>query len=416
MKIESVTIQGFRGFNEACPIHFHPSLTLIYGPNSYGKTSISEAFEWLLYGVTSKVERADSKEEYRYSYRNSHLPQELSPFVEAVFLSDARQVKFHAQLAEDDNIKRFVDGKAVECWPLIQELSVAPRPFILQHALKYLLLVKPDIRFQGFARLLGLEELEEIQRNIVSLCTKPETCIPDAVEEFLTGINSLEARLANQASLKVIQNLYVKGKAGFVETYSAISAECKQRVPPDTPEKSILPQLLRIREETVGKIFSERITLPDYSNEEKQANNTDYDFFLKFASDEFIRDYTELIAIAAIEHVIKRAEFYGLGSELLKQAPSMCPFCGQQIDRTLFQHIREEHQKLDNEREGAKKLEDQRQNIIISLSGLRSRVMNCQHRHITSTETFLNLKPSLNKLSAILVPKHETYFKSIENM
>lgn len=52
MKIKNLTIQGFRGFNKEQTIEFHKNLTLIYAPNSYGKTSISEAFEWLLYEIT----------------------------------------------------------------------------------------------------------------------------------------------------------------------------------------------------------------------------------------------------------------------------------------------------------------------------------------------------------------------------
>ena len=72
MKIKSISIQGFRGFNDEQTVDFHDRLTLIYAPNSYGKTSISEAFEWLLYGITSKVESADSKDEYKGSCRNCH--------------------------------------------------------------------------------------------------------------------------------------------------------------------------------------------------------------------------------------------------------------------------------------------------------------------------------------------------------
>ncbi len=65
MRVENITVQGFRGFNERRSIEFDRKLTLVYARNSYGKTSISEALEWLLYGVTSKVEQADySKLEY----------------------------------------------------------------------------------------------------------------------------------------------------------------------------------------------------------------------------------------------------------------------------------------------------------------------------------------------------------------
>ena len=87
MKIKSLTIKGFRGFNEEKILDFNERLTLMYAPNSYGKTSISESLEWLFYGITSKVERADSKEEYKGSYRNRHFPTTDFPSVK-VCLTD----------------------------------------------------------------------------------------------------------------------------------------------------------------------------------------------------------------------------------------------------------------------------------------------------------------------------------------
>ena len=86
MKIKSITIQGFRGFNNKQTLDLHDQLTLLYAPNSYGKTSISEALEWLLYGITSKVEKALSTEEYKGSYRNLHLIDSEPSFVDVVFL------------------------------------------------------------------------------------------------------------------------------------------------------------------------------------------------------------------------------------------------------------------------------------------------------------------------------------------
>src|SRR6266480_6874613 len=74
VRIDQLKIQGFRGFNALQTLTFHSRLTVIYAPNSYGKTSISEAIEWLLYGTTSKLDHADSKEQYRGSLRNQHLP------------------------------------------------------------------------------------------------------------------------------------------------------------------------------------------------------------------------------------------------------------------------------------------------------------------------------------------------------
>jgi len=88
VKIKNITIQGFRGFNEELTIDLDDRITLFYAPNSYVKTSISEAFELLLYGITYKVATASSKEEYKGSYRNRHLPESNNTFVKAIFIEE----------------------------------------------------------------------------------------------------------------------------------------------------------------------------------------------------------------------------------------------------------------------------------------------------------------------------------------
>ncbi|MCX6233480.1 MAG: AAA family ATPase [Bacteroidetes bacterium] len=414
MKIKSISIQGFRGFNEEKTINFHNRLTLIYAPNSYGKTSISEAFEWLLYGITSKVEKADSKDEYRGSYRNCHLTESLTPFVRAICVDGSSEIEFRGELVEGDAIKRFVDGREVEEWPFAHELSAAPRPFILQHALKYLLLVKPDERFQGFARLLGLEDLDRIQRNFVSLCTKPDAAIPAEVKQLLRDINALETRLVSQVSLSSIAKSFKKGKKNLAETYEAIMVECRQRVSPGTEEESIFSQLLKIREDAVGKIFKGRIALSDYSVNETQIDSNDEEFFLSCVTTACFKKYMDLITLATVQHVINRAQFLDLGVKFLDETPRKCPFCGQPVNDVLLQHIRDEHKNLARERELNAALEKQRSDVLKSLKELRNRLSAYQNHHIGKVAPLLALEPSLGQLKTILVPKHQVLFNAVE--
>ena len=326
MKIKGITAKGFRGFNEERTIDFHDKLTLIYAPNSYGKTSISEALEWLLYGVTSKVQMADSKEEYKGSYRNRHFPESMRPIVKAKFIDGAVEVEFYGELTEEESIKRFVDGQEVEAWPLGQDLLAIPRPFILQHALKYLLLVGPYERFQGFACLLGLEELDQIQKNVVSLCTKPDAAIPSEVGQLLKVVTGLEARLASQSSLTAVTKVLKKGVPALAETYKVITAECRHRIPPGTEEAFFLPQLLKIREDAVSKIFKGRITLLGYLEDEIRSNNDDEKFFSEFWTEPFVKKYTDLVALATVQHVLDRAQFFDLGISFIDESPGTCPF------------------------------------------------------------------------------------------
>jgi len=167
MRLRRLTVAGFRGFNQEDTIEFDSRLTLIAAPNSHGKTSISEALEFLLYGATSKVQHADSKEEYKDSYRNRHYPAAAPAYVEAAFTSDQGiATVFRAELLPSGEVVRLVDGAKVAEWPVAPDLVTAARPFVLQHALKYLLLVPPAERFQGFARLLGLNEIDAVHQQL----------------------------------------------------------------------------------------------------------------------------------------------------------------------------------------------------------------------------------------------------------
>jgi recombinational DNA repair ATPase RecF len=143
MRLKRLSVAGFRGFNSPRTIEFDHRLTLISAPNSHGKTSITEALEFLLYGETSKVANAHSKEEYKGSYRNRHFPKAKTPYIEAICTdSHGTETTFRIELDSTD-VRRFVDGRPVDSWPFEQGLVDAARPFVVQHDLKSLLLTAP---------------------------------------------------------------------------------------------------------------------------------------------------------------------------------------------------------------------------------------------------------------------------------
>jgi len=413
VKIESVVIQGFRGFNQEQEIALHPSLTLIYAPNSYGKTSITEAVEWLLYGQTSKVDRGESKEEYKGSYRNCHIDDGMSTFVRVSFLSQANMSKFEAKLVDEDGFDRYVDGNSVEQWPIDAQLAALSRPFIMQHALKYLLLVGPDERFKGFAKLLGLDRLGEMQSDFVSFCTKPEVSIPSDVTQFCIRVTAIESRLAARPTLKNLYTLYKKGKGSYIAFATCVLNECKNRVPSGTSDDSVLPNLLRMRDQAVKKVFSGSITLAPFSAEDKISDAADTVYFVTFASEDLIKKYCELIALATRDAVIRQAEFYRMGFEFMTKQPAQCPFCGQKLSDIVTEHIKKEHQQTKNRSERSSALSKQRQATVDALSELKHRLDRCQQRHLLRLTTFISIDTSFDQLVKILTPKHETYINSV---
>ena len=108
MKLKRLTVAGFRGFNAERTIDFHDKLTIVSAPNSHGKTSITEALEFLIFGETSKVAHADSKEEYRGSYRNRHYPTDRTALIEAIF-EDAAEgtLAFRVEMDASGDVRRL---------------------------------------------------------------------------------------------------------------------------------------------------------------------------------------------------------------------------------------------------------------------------------------------------------------------
>lgn len=70
-KINSITITGFRGIRETISLQLNEKSVLLYGDNGTGKSSISDAIEWL---YTDKVSHLSSSEiDLKDALRNSYL-------------------------------------------------------------------------------------------------------------------------------------------------------------------------------------------------------------------------------------------------------------------------------------------------------------------------------------------------------
>ncbi|MBI4298301.1 MAG: AAA family ATPase [Chloroflexi bacterium] len=414
MKIENITLRGFQGFNDKLTIQIHPRMTLIYAANSFGKTSICEGIEWLLYGTTSRVEQAEYMSEYKGSYRNVHTPDNEPTFVEAVFKDGGSLFTFRGELTEQDPFKRFVDGIENDNWPIVGDLSKMPKPFVLQHALKYLLLVTPNERFQGFARLLGFDELEAVLGNIISLCTKPEARIPPPVRNFRMAVDVIEKRLMTQPSLTAVQKAYKRGSPHLDKTYDLILQESRLRVLPGTPDAGLLPRLLKIREEAVGKVFQGRIILERYSDEERRRIGQNETHLLGLVTEELIKEYTGLIGLSTLQHILEQMRLFELGLKLLEGTKPACPLCGQVITPTLLDHLHQQHDSLQNQGARTTALEEQRKRIAGLLNDLGSSLKSVQELHLSRISPLIRIKQSLDQLKAILLPKHEVHFTSIQ--
>lgn len=420
MKIRNLTLQGFRGFNDNSEqIEFAESLTLVYGPNSYGKTSLSEGLEWLLYGITSKVEGAavnNNKTEYQGSYRNCHFEEGGIPFVEATFqLNDESETICRGELQKDDSIKKFVDGVEVDTWQWMSDAILDPRPFVLQHSLKSLLLTNPTARYKGFTRLIGAEELDEFQEDFVSLCTKYRK--PKEVDAFLESFTDLEQQLSTLPKFSSIYKIYKKKILDIEDLYSAVSSECAKRVPKDTEAKDYLNVLRSTKEKAIKKVFDKVMALPDYSEVDLRDLKVDLDYFASIITDEFIENYIELIALTTIQEIVKKSQLLDLCVELVEKDPKTCPISDLPFNDDCLSRFHAQCELSKKDKENQTRFTAKQEIILGQIQNLKQRLNAFLQICFNKTSTIIEFDDPdiLLKIATLLGPENQKYYDDFQN-
>jgi hypothetical protein len=185
IRIKSLKIRGFRpcGVNEQTLVL--GEIAAIWGPNSKGKTSLSEGFEFLLTGCISRRElMASSQDEFADSLRNAHLPAGAEVYVSA---------KITDSDGTDQELKRVLIadyGKKQECTSRLEingveateadlarlgiTLSQPPlrAPVLAQHTLSHIFSVRPQDRATYFKALFEVTDLDDIRNQVAGLATE----------------------------------------------------------------------------------------------------------------------------------------------------------------------------------------------------------------------------------------------------
>jgi hypothetical protein len=347
MLINSLRVAGFRGFNEERAFDFHEKLTVISAPNSHGKTSISEALEFLLYGSTSKVDKADSKDEYKDSYRNRHFPGDQVAYIEAVMelAPDTVQV-LRVEFALDGSVNKKIDGVSVDTWPFQEESIKAGRPFVLQHALKNLLLVPPVDRFKGFAELLGLNEVDSVFRALISLCTKASATVPEEAQRLIAELQRAGVQMSLNPNLKGASEQLQKGDAGVARAFAMVEARADSFLGEATEEsKDRAERLEEARSTMASKIYSGSIGVDAMSSTDVARIATLRTTLASATDKSFLDDYA-LICIGGVEaRLQKEATLLQLGSELMEEMPDACPLCLQVVSEDVRASMTSRHEK-----------------------------------------------------------------------
>ncbi len=321
LKILSLKAAGFRGFNGPTEIAFNDDLTVIYGPNGYGKTSVVEAVEWTFFGTTSRRDYARSKGELKDSYRNLHYPPKDVPFVELVVVHKETRVTLRRELIDDEKSRLLLDGKIVGNLESLSGISEAtPSPVLAQHALTDFIHTEPVNRWNALSQLLGLEQLTAFRASLRSAITQlenefePLTELVDRTEKEAQaqGWSRLRAALRKRdvTGLETELPLVVQSLATSTEIGLPVLEARRQMV---------LGQSLQIPEAIKNVAVAMEATRQSLAD--RQATITK-------AIGDLSSLWPTFLGLVTSEATARELDFFRAGLDLAPEPPT-CPFCGQ---------------------------------------------------------------------------------------
>lgn len=173
MRLERIVVQAFRGYPSRAEISLSGDVVLLVGENGTGKTSLTEAFEWALFGSIVRKERSKTRGEYQGSawIRSVHAPADVETFVEVTLVKgNARHVVRRALAGNGTELT--VDGKLAEDVGILGlETEDAFRPFLGQCEIQALIDSEQQSRWEQLSAILGFARFGQLRERLQRLRT-----------------------------------------------------------------------------------------------------------------------------------------------------------------------------------------------------------------------------------------------------
>lgn len=334
MRLTSLSICGFRAFNDEQKLDLSDPMVIFEGPNGSGKTSIGEAWEWLLYGRTLKRTKGDelSKREYDNCYTNAHYIGSAPPYVEAEFEDRAGKArKVRRELKPDETSVLKVDGMNASDLKEFGIDHMHDRPLILQHTLQDFIFMKPKARYEVLSAMLGLESLITLRSAVEAAKTDFGKRLPARASQAQSRRTLLVMELRKEQVLTPVATLIESGVLPAAKVH--LDSVAQGLVPPGTAPADLLNAL------KTAKAAKERAQL-DWGHFSAAVISSPADASavqLLAPLDVRITSIREQLALAEAsakqqgpvrEQDPQRRQFYQLGVHLIDAAhPENCPFC-----------------------------------------------------------------------------------------
>lgn len=400
MKIKNLKIKGFRGVNNQIEVAFSPGLNLVYAPNGWGKSSIAEAIEWTIFANTQRNLDAKSKIEFEGSYRNIHLEPNDIACVEMKCQDSNQDICFLRLMYSNGDVSFTIIPESY----LLTNCRV--RPIIYQHALQRFIHTEPKNRWDEFANILGLTDLENLRDILIKVKNNKDDSIPDELRQSFSKLLQFRSIINSFPQLKDLKKPVEQNAKVFWESVAKLGEKI---VSSEGGNKADLAnELKRILTKRQNAIFNISIfSLQALDQALKQQYENDKNYILKFNKDalEKIKEYREQ---RKDELDSRRFAFIKSGLELLPPQSEICPFCR---GRTITDELRE---KLLSEIKASSETSELHQKIVYSLVQMKSKIINIANQLIPKMRSAPAVQANLPKIRKMLEPEGKDMVDSLE--
>jgi DNA repair exonuclease SbcCD ATPase subunit len=174
VRLDRLVVQAFRGYPGRVEIVTAGELVLLHGSNGSGKTSLTEAFEWALYGTVVRRRRSKTPGEYRgWSWlRSAHADEDVPTLVEAELRSaTGDRYIIRRELVGREPILTINGTPAADISAIGLRTEEAFRPFLGQCEIQALIDSSQVDRWQQLSAILGFGGFSEMRLRLQRMRT-----------------------------------------------------------------------------------------------------------------------------------------------------------------------------------------------------------------------------------------------------
>jgi chromosome segregation protein len=218
MRLEAITLHGFKSFGEKATVKVLPGITGIVGPNGCGKSNISEAVRWALGEQSAKSLRGQKMEDLIFHGSASRKPVGMGE-VELVFSNDGALSVPWSEIAVSRRLYRTGESEYLlnksatrlrDILDLFAGTGANPRAYSVmdQDKLNHVLTAKPHERRVFIEEAAGIARYKQ-QRNEtqgkLDGARQNLVRVRDVMDEVRRQLGSLERQARKAQQYKALQ-------------------------------------------------------------------------------------------------------------------------------------------------------------------------------------------------------------------